>query len=294
MKVFAGIVTYNPDISGLEQNLRAILPQVEKTIVFDNGSSEVDKITRSIETIAGSSRACLIAHGRNAGMAKALNRICEEALKCGVSHVLFLDQDTIACDGLVEGLLGNMHEDVGIASPRIVDRNDVEEESYTGVTEELSRAITAGSLVNLHAWRAVGGYDEGLFVDWVDYEFCDNLRVRSYRIVRVNTVTVLHELGKKEFKGVGWTFSWSRGFYRAPIYRNERSLVRRYDLMRGHGYATYKYKKTSVWREEAWLTVVDILHNLMYEKKRLQFVKAAAQGFIDGRRAAKDGIRLKG
>lgn len=38
MKYLAGIVTFNPNIERLDQNIRAIYPQVSHIYIVDNGS----------------------------------------------------------------------------------------------------------------------------------------------------------------------------------------------------------------------------------------------------------------
>lgn len=37
--ICAGIVTYNPDIQLLKQNIQSIQPQVQSIFIYDNGSS---------------------------------------------------------------------------------------------------------------------------------------------------------------------------------------------------------------------------------------------------------------
>ena len=52
MKILAGITLFNPDLVRLKENLRAIAPQVDAVICFDNGSrnsAEVREMIRSEE-----------------------------------------------------------------------------------------------------------------------------------------------------------------------------------------------------------------------------------------------------
>ena len=39
----AGIVTYNPNMKRLIENVNAILPQVEQVILVDNGSANINE-----------------------------------------------------------------------------------------------------------------------------------------------------------------------------------------------------------------------------------------------------------
>ena len=45
-KYLAGIVTFNPDIERLNENISAIINQVDKVVVVDNGSENADDIKK--------------------------------------------------------------------------------------------------------------------------------------------------------------------------------------------------------------------------------------------------------
>ena len=50
-------------------------------------------------------------------------------------------------------------------------------------------------MLSLPAWRKIGGFDENMFIDGVDYDICYRLRLANYKIVCVRSVVLLHELG---------------------------------------------------------------------------------------------------
>lgn len=287
MKVYAGIVTYNPDFQRLAENIAAVIVQVDKVLVFDNASTDVNSVEHCVCESKSTERIELLRNGENGGMAVALNALCEAARSQGADYMLLLDQDSVVQNNMVNELLAYASKDVGIVCPRIVDRNDAVLEKPAQDVEELTVAITSGSLVNLEAWEAVGGYDENLFVDWVDHEFCDNLVLHGYRIVAVNKAVLLHEIGKKEYIGYGWTFEPGKGFFKIPQYSNERPYFRRYDMMRSQKYVTIKYRGTPVGRYEKWMLFAVIVHNLIREKHRFEFVRAAVTGIRDGRNLAR-------
>ena len=47
-KIYAGIVTFNPDIERLKENVCAICIQVPEVVIFDNGSSNFVDIQECI------------------------------------------------------------------------------------------------------------------------------------------------------------------------------------------------------------------------------------------------------
>ena len=41
MEIITSIILYNPDLSRLRENISAILPQVDKVVPVENGSSDI-------------------------------------------------------------------------------------------------------------------------------------------------------------------------------------------------------------------------------------------------------------
>ena len=113
------MVSYRPDIERITENLNAIMPQVNATLVYCN---DADASPELPEVLSG--QGCVWSeHRENDGLSKALNRSCECAEALGASCVLLLDQDSIAGKDMVTGLLKHVNEHVALASPQIVDRN---------------------------------------------------------------------------------------------------------------------------------------------------------------------------
>ena len=66
--LFAGIVTYNPDIDILNINIKSIRGQLETVIIVDNGSKNFEEIER----LAGEHNIQIISNQKNFGIAAAL------------------------------------------------------------------------------------------------------------------------------------------------------------------------------------------------------------------------------
>lgn len=58
------------------------------------------------------------------------------------------------------------------------------------VEEFIDFCITSASCTNLAVWKEVGGFDERLFIDLVDNEFCKRLIVSGYKILRLNNLVL--------------------------------------------------------------------------------------------------------
>lgn len=282
----AVIVTYNPDLRRLSQNIEAVELQVNGVLVFDNASANAGELERLL-----SDKSCIFhLDGENVGLSKALNALCSIACGLGATHALLLDQDSVAGEGMVRTLIARSSGDVAMASPQIVDRNKGEGFEAGRPDEFPKRAITSGALVSLRAWNKVGSFDERLFVDWVDYEFCANLRAHGYRIARANGVMLLHEMGRREFAfslplpGRGARF----------FYRTNHPLSRQRDKARSWAIVRRKYGWSRIGVEERAYIAAVAMRDLLLERDRLSVLKAFLQGARSGRKAYAESERVGG
>ena len=141
-------------------------------------------------------------------------------------------------------------------------------------------------MVNLSAWRGVGCYDETLFVDWVDNEFCDNLRFHGYRILATHGTSILHEMGEQEYawsapgKDYTNTTRTNRGYYRQnyPAWRWR-------DRARGEFIAMRKYRGTRIMLDELCAFLRGTVGRIFFlEKNKVECLKAVRDGIRDARR----------
>lgn len=201
MKVIASIVTYNSDIHRLKLNIEAILSQVNEIIIIDNGSSNVDDIQKYISKYESIT---IIKNCTNKGIATALNQAAEYAVRKGYDWIITLDQDSIAPDNLVSVYYNFVNfKDIGIVCCKIVDRNFGEfqgQKLKTKGYEEVPMCITSASMMNLNAWKQVGGFDEKMFIDSVDFDICLSMREYGLKIIRTYDAALLHEVGHSEIR----------------------------------------------------------------------------------------------
>lgn len=228
MSVVAGVVTFNPDLDRLHQNLAAALAEVDEVIVIDNASANILQIEGLVEA---SPRIHLLRNRTNGGIAKALNQTFTWAAERRTGWVLLLDQDSVASPGMVNFLAANAGENVGIVAPAIIDRSDRQPSSREDGPSAVNYCITSGSLCSVQAWQAVGGYDESMFIDFVDFDFCLRMRQKGYLIVREPAATLLHEIGKISRHG------------RFTAYHH--SAFRSYHMARDMLYYAYKHRSSS-------------------------------------------------
>lgn len=280
------VVTYNPDMERLAENLEAVAPQVDCVLVYDNGSENVV----DVEALSSERGAVVCSSGKNSGMAVALNEGCAAAWALGADHILLLDQDSVVAPGMVEELLREVSPGRAIVSPVLIDRNRRDVFRYEDRTEPVKRPMTSGTLLSLSAWRSVGGYDERLFVDWVDDELYCNLHVHSWEVVRCYRTYLLHELGNQEhvLTGFGLTIGDARTM-RHEYCRQNYPLWRWRDRARGQAVTCAKYAGTPTGREELRVFLKSTVGRiLVLETGRLAKLRAVAEGWREGRRIARE------
>lgn len=228
--ITAGIVTFNPDLYKLKENINAILTQVDKVIIFDNGSKNQKNIEDEYHNIV-----TLIKSEKNVGIATALNRLMEKSEELGASWMISLDQDSVCPQNFCEQMNPYLYKEdnFGIVCPLIVERNvgivgHNPEKKYKSVRT----CITSGAFIRIDAWNKINGYDESMFIDSVDFEYCYRLRKAGYQVIQVRDVKLLHELGSSE----------RRRFLFWKIVVTQHNAFRKYYIARNNVYYPLKHK----------------------------------------------------
>ena len=73
---------------------------------------------------------------------------------------------------------------MGSLCPQCVDRNFKSELNNEDVIE-VDKCITSASLVPVSAWNDVGGFNEELFIDFVDHDFCAKLKEHGLSLIHI-------------------------------------------------------------------------------------------------------------
>ncbi|WP_337663491.1 glycosyltransferase, partial [[Ruminococcus] lactaris] len=137
-------------------------------------------------------------NSENLGIAIALNQICEAAGKRNSDWVLTLDQDTICPEKMIKKMSEHTdREDIGIVCPKVDYGNGQHTRNKSDVEFEYPYAcMTSGSLTRVSVWKKIGGFREDFFIDFVDNDYCMRLRLNGFRILRLNSCVMQHELGE--------------------------------------------------------------------------------------------------
>lgn len=271
--VCAGIVTYNPNMELLKQCFNAIYSQVNYVFIYDNGS----KNSKQLEILASYKNLKIIYSDENVGIAKALNELCKQASEAEYKWIVTMDQDSICADNMVEELFKYENEDkYGIICPRVEFKSGEQLIYKTKEKEEVTRVracITSGGLTRISAWEKVGGFDEWMFIDHVDNEFCTHLYVEGFSVVRVNNAVLYQRAGEMKYISLIGGRKLLLPYY---------SEFRNYYICRNTVYYIRKYKKYINVRHELMTFIYSQLIKLLFERGRWKTVRSSYMGIKAG------------
>ncbi|SFS14193.1 rhamnosyltransferase [Agrococcus baldri] len=211
--VVAVAVTYRPDEEAIVEVLERAAAQVGALVVLDNDSPEVDGAHWSSRAVIPAGVE-LQREPRNLGLGAAYNRAAAIARERGARFVMLLDQDSLLEPDCVDALLRHADQrsargPLGAVGPTFVDGRSGKRAPFVRFGFPLNRKfhappggdvdvdflISSGSLIPLTALEVAGGFDEGLFIDSVDMEWCFRARAAGLQLVGVADARMLHTIG---------------------------------------------------------------------------------------------------
>lgn len=288
-KVAAIIVSYNPD-KNLLDSVNLLISQVEKIIIVDNGSIEAKRKDISSIKDIDNERIEVIFNEENLGIATALNIGVREALKQGFNWILTMDQDSKASKDMVEKMFevyNNIDEkerkSILSIFPNFVDERiqSIEENSVMNTYEYVDADITSGNLVKAEVFDKVGFFDDSLFIDLVDTDFCMRLNEKNIKMIKVRDAILYHSLGESQsVKSIFGKFNTSN-----------HSALRRYYMTRNRFYIWEKYKDLNSFtlNRDKKLFKKEFIKIILGEKDKVNKIKMVFKGYKD----YKKGIRGK-
>ena len=282
------VVTYNPDRVRLRQLLDATRPQVQATVIVDNGS-DGERLSWLNELEDPGLR--LIRLGSNRGIAAAQNIGVQHAREVGCSHVLLLDHDSVPGPSMVAHLLNAMAvvrpagHGVAAVGPRYLDERQDNPPPFIQVRGlrvhrmpcttadaivEVDYLISSGSLIPLSTLNAVGGMAEELFIDYVDIEWGLRARRLGYQSYGVCAARMTHDLGEPPIEFLGRSLPLHSALRHYYHFRNAVWLYRSSDL-------PWHWKCADGWR-----LVLKYGFYTLFATPRLEHLRMMSRGVMDG------------
>lgn len=293
--ITVGIVLYKPNYERLSESLNAIVKQFDTVILYNNGGCDLDRISN---IKPNGLNIITLGNGINIGISAALNSIMGEAMNQKYSWVITLDQDSV-----IPNNMKNEYEkltsknNIGIICPQCIDlRRKYMKIVDNPVEEKISMCITSGSCTNCEIWQKIGKFDEWLFIDLVDNDYCKRIILGGYDIIKLNSVILNHQYGDIEarpkiienfFLKAGKILnsenvaklSFKRKVSPLRIYYENRNIIylnKKYKNYGGIGYENH-HCKTYI-----GFQIVFSLYSLIVGKEKVKIFGAIISGISDG------------
>jgi rhamnosyltransferase len=281
------VITFLPDPDQIRRSLAAIRSEVDYLIVVDNGGLRATWLPKQ-------DRIEVLPMPQNVGVAAAQNRGVEAALAKGAEHLVFYDQDSVPSEGSVGvlreafDLLEGEGAKPAAVGPIIVDSltgsaipfSKVERTSQPEGKAKYAEAeflIASGMLTSARRFQEVGPWEEGLFIDSVDFEWCFRARSKGYRCFGSQQAQLRHPVGDS-----GLWVRWGSRRGRLPVH----SPMRRYYISRNR---VHMYKRSYVpidWKiRDLRRAMVELICFSLTSQQRWANAKATAKGVFDGLRS---------
>jgi rhamnosyltransferase len=271
MQVAGVIILYHPDEEQVIQNIQSYITFIDQLVVFDNsGCSQqfVEKI-KSLDP-----KINFIANSQNEGIARPLNKAFQ-LLADKYTWILTMDQDSFFEPGQARAYFDSFDkqfyhaEKVAVVSPNPDSVNDISSTS----AKEVMTAITSGSLVHTGIWKQLKGFDEKLFIDYVDLEYCYRSIIGGYKIIQLPAIRLNHSIGTKTQAG-----------YLSVIKKSTRHIhspFRVYYMVRNYYYVSGRYKKLlpQEIKQRRKALLVELKNDLFFSGKFFRVLAAALKGY---------------
>jgi rhamnosyltransferase len=292
--VAAIIVTYHPD-QDFSQRLAALLAQLTRVIIVDNGSEE-SCLSPLQPYLADDNRVTIHRNETNLGIATALNQGFRMLIAEGYRWVLTLDQDSIPATGMVAALCERLRADPDPSRIAMVGANrrdpvnpsaehlwvrpktgfpffervDCKRLDDRGTTA----VITSGTLTSTAVFEEIGPFRDELFIDLVDTEYCLRALRAGYRIVGACGANLVHRIGGTRTVSV----------LGIQIAATHHAPVRRYYLLRNSTILMGEYFRVSPhWTIYHGLVLGNLLlGSILLERRKLATLRACCLGICDG------------
>jgi rhamnosyltransferase len=273
--ILAGIiVAYNPNHIDLVSNIESYIAELDCLFIYKNSKITIEDAL----FIKYGEKVIFLGSENNDGVGMALNEGVSLAKKKGFTHLLTLDQDSYFKNGHLANFRKIIEFDMspiskGIYIPNLVYREKL---LITGQDKPCNvlDGITSGSIFPISLFDIVGGFNNFLFIDGVDFEFCYRIRSKyGFNTILFPNVHLVHQLGYSTKSLLGFTTINYNSFRTFFLVRNHILLWKKYPKL-----YRFEYKKALI-KEYIIYRIVKVL---LSEKDKLSKIKSICNGIYHG------------
>lgn len=274
-KICAVVVLYNPD-EKVTGNIYSYAQELDRLYIYDNSDQKDKSYIENLEKIPNAE---YLGQENNNGLAKAFNEAANMARVAGYTWMVTFDQDSFAENGMINAMREfcnskNCDDKIAVIAPVIndIDKSKITQERYCTYFDKV---IQSGAMHNLEIMEKVGGYDEKLFIDLVDYEYCTRCIVNGYKIVKLSNALLMHNQQDDKVKKI-----FVEG---TEVFINKFSSDRYYYRLRNAKYCFDRYKESyPLYALDCQNTIMKLVPlQIKYDKNLEENEKAARQAVSD-------------
>ena len=260
------VVLYNPDIQVIE-NIKSYQSFCHKLFVMDNSTSLNEEVIKEIKKIPNVE---YVFFSGNKGIAKALKEGLLLSIKDKAEFTLTMDQDSIFPSDkldIVKNYLekySNEYAIIGLnfnsdsSEPKLVDEHFL---------------LTSGNFIKNEDYQKIEGFNEDLFIDWVDFDLDEKFYAIGKKVGYINEVSLAHKMGNPE----------THKLMGKEVTALNHPLVRYYYRYR-NGLYLYKRNKKYYKKKYKHDIIIDRIKILLYEKNKHAKFKMIRKGRKDAKR----------
>ena len=273
IKLASVVVLYNPSQENIN-NISLYKKEVDRIYIVDNTDDNIKRINNT-------QKLKYIKLGENKGIAYALNIGAKKAIEDGYKWLLTMDQDSKMTEDIIvkmkDFLISTKEENVGLISP--YQDIDSKEDNISEDIEDMIEVMTSGNIINLDAYKKIGGFKDWLFIDCVDTDYCMNLHKHGYKVLRLNRIVMKHELGNLVVHKL-----FNKEY---PCYNH--NPIRRYYIVRNNLYINSLYKNLYPEYCKRLLRIQkgQVKRIIVFEKNKFQKLRMMYKGYRDYKKGIK-------
>ena len=259
MKLAGTVILFYPP-ENVFAHIATYIHEIDVLYIFDNTPHETIRIPNEIND------KCRYLHtGENEGIAKKLNKAMKLAETEGFDYLLTMDQDSFFGDGDLEKYKRIISEEVQINNISMFGMRYYELKNAENTNPAYNKLlITSGAIINLNINKIIGGFDEKLFIDGVDTDYCLQTFAKGYQTFLVNELSLKHQLGEEKKVMTPLLKSTFRKFH---------NPTRLYYIVRNHLYLRAKYPEQHQYLKNK-IVLNEIKNCLFYASDFLNYLKA--------------------
>jgi rhamnosyltransferase len=266
--VLGSVVLYNPD-EEIFKNISTYLDYVKELIVVDNSELENLELKTRLQKMP---KVHYVRNGENLGIARALNIAAEYGIARGYKWLLTMDQDTCFYEASALEYFDHFNQ-MEKAKLAILSPYQLNVKEHVS-SEVVQLVMTSANIISLKCFVEIGGFNNGLFIDEVDHDYCLRAIQAGYDIKRVN-IRISHALGRHR----------TMKFMNKKLVVSVHSPIRLYYITRNNLYMLKQYETAfpalMATRRKMLYTVLfnNIFFDLKLSLEKLKYIRRGIRDF---------------